>query len=91
MTLKPGDQVWVGPLTLDEYGEAEWYDGDDERLAHDQSAIPDIPHINTICRYLADHPETVDALEGLGNWITQDQSWPALYGLIAAMRGEGGE
>lgn len=63
-------------------------------------AVPTTPNLAHIARFLAEHPETVDALELCHSWLNGiDVPWPddlceaatRLLELKDAMRGEGGD
>lgn len=108
MTLKPGDRVWaacdvcglmprgqtviVGDLRDKDAG--RFYQGIDH-------IIPDVPNLAHIARFLAEHPETVDALdlvvqaanameEFIPASLPDRRDAPGIVsGLLKAMRGEG--
>ena len=96
-SIQVGDMCWQGPLKLvrGQMAGALFTSADNDVLV-----IPDVPNLAHIARFLADHPETVDALELCHSWLNGiDVPWPddlceaatRLLELKDAMRGEGGE
>ena len=98
--LQPGDKVWYGAKAVtDVYSDGavdiESWD-DNEIHTFDEYLIPDVPNLAQIARFLAQHPETVDALEerldrchlvGTGE---ETEFSKIAFGFLKAMRGEGG-
>ena len=95
--LKPGDVVWSQMRVNGLLGNVPLVSRTNAEI------IPDVPNLAHIARYLAEHPETVDALEVAAATARYMESVlpsslperrdaaDVVKGLIAAMRGEGGE
>lgn len=99
----------TGAIELGRYveGDSWWIADADGGLGeldpNSAPVIPDVPNLAHIARYLAEHPETVDALEVAAATARYMESVlpsslperrdaaDVVKGLIAAMRGEGGE
>ena len=96
--MSEGDSVFIGPATVTEVN-GPWIDvaihgNNSDMTVSPYTLIPDVPNLAHIARFLADHPETVDALEtqmhqsfGLGG---ETKSSQLAVGFLKAMRGEGG-
>lgn len=90
--LQPGDKVWYGAKAVtDVYSDGavdiESWD-DNEIHTFDEYLIPDVPNLPAIARYLAQHPETVDALEEVVRRTNFGTRQTLIAGLLKAMRGE---
>lgn len=95
--LQPGDCYWQGPAEFD----GTDHDGYPMWTRARGGYIPDVPNLAQIARFLAEHPETVDALGRLSNGIANvpvsgsqtmfRRDVDMFAELVKAMRGEGGE
>lgn len=88
--LKPGDRVWIGPMAILKQTGPVDYKLEQPRCAmtpfntmdsHVELLIPDVPNLAHIARFLAGHPETVDALgpaiDHLKGMIPHYEEWEA--------------
>ena len=94
--MKVGDKVAIGGLVMgaDLYqSRAENYYTLNMSDIRKDCVIPEIPNLAAIVTYLAEHPETVEALEEMIDDLMgfcHQKSVDTVSGLLRAMRGEAG-